>query len=567
MLNHSVNEHDEDLLEMEDLNFAYLPGFASYLLEKKIDQFSKDLALNTKNITLPLPALNKEGDVLFFPVDYSKNLLLAISKNQVKAYVDEFMKKVKTITEPILFDPGLMMEDISKGDVKMRRLFRKFLNDYTDDLLLRLKILEEVDRFASYQEEKRLYEMLDLKSKRLKENEFLIARLAETSPGIISIYNMLSNKPTYTHPKFYKELGYAEDEKKHFTYANFLNPADIPVFEEHLKHLSTLKDQDIASLEIRVRNKAGNYIWFRNYETVFKRDAKNAPLQILVVTFNIDKEKNILHQLESREKQLEISKAELSQKNLELELKNKELSSFNYVASHDLQEPLRKIRTYSNMIIEKHTAVLNENTIDFLNRIIKSAAHMQQLIDDLLMFSRTTSSEKVLQATDLNVLFEEVQASMKLQLDEQHASVICDPLPTLHVIPFQFHQLMANILNNAVKYRKKEVLPIVHVKSYKASAEELAALKVVANVPYTVLSFEDNGIGFEQQYAEKIFDLFQRLHPKSEYSGTGIGLSICKRIVENHHGFIKATSEVGKGSVFRVYLPDSNSKNTFIKQT
>ena len=556
MLKHTKKNFADSILEIEDLDFHYLPAFADYILEKRFDDFTNQLLYFAKELQLPLEIRELKEPILNFPAEYAKDLLVSFSKNKAKQYVDNFIQRWKAVEEPGLMQTGLLIEDISKGDFILRKLFRDFLLAYTQDLVLRVNILEEVDRFASYQEDIRYREIFDLKQKKINESTYFFDRLGETSPGIMSLFNLADRKRDFTHHKLFDELGYSLKEGAELQYGSLVHPDDLPELEKHLKHLLTIKDKEVVSSEMRVKNKAGNYIWFRSYETVFKRDINNLPLQILIVSFNIDKEKNTLLELEKREKQLEVSKNELSVKNTELELKNKELSSFNYIASHDLQEPLRKIRTYSNMIIEKNSDSLNENTVDFLNRIIRSATHMQHLIDDLLMFSRTTSGDKVFTTTDLNTLFEEVKVSMKLLLDEEDATVVCDPLPTIDVIPFQFHQLFANMLSNSVKYRKKDVKPSIHISARKATREELEKYKLTLDSTYWVISMQDNGIGFEQKYADKIFELFQRLHPKSEYSGTGIGLAICKRIAENHHGVIVASSEQGEGAVFSVYLPE-----------
>jgi signal transduction histidine kinase len=205
--------------------------------------------------------------------------------------------------------------------------------------------------------------------------------------------------------------------------------------------------------------------------------------------------------------------------------------------------------------MEKSGNNLSENVKDYLERIIASTANMQKLIDDLLSFSRTASAEKKLIPFDLNSLLDEVKKSMKYTLEEQNVTIISDHLPVLKIIPFQFQQLLENIIGNAVKYSRTDVNPVITITSEVVTGKDYTAEGADYKKNYNKLSVTDNGIGFEQEYAKKIFEIFQRLHGKNEYSGTGIGLAICKKIVENHEGFITAQSRKGEGAVFNIFIP------------
>jgi signal transduction histidine kinase len=187
--------------------------------------------------------------------------------------------------------------------------------------------------------------------------------------------------------------------------------------------------------------------------------------------------------------------------------------------------------------------------------MIKSALHMQKLIDDLLSFSRTSSTEKVYETTDLNESLEEVKASLKHILDEKNVEIISSNLPVAKVIPFQFIQLLENIISNSIKYSKQDIQPKIEISSEVVKGEKSNISDVPLEKQYYKISIKDNGIGFEQHFSNKIFELFQRLHAKNEYSGTGIGLAICKKIMENHDGYITAESTPGEGSTFHIFLP------------
>lgn len=253
--------------------------------------------------------------------------------------------------------------------------------------------------------------------------------------------------------------------------------------------------------------------------------------------------------------QLKIYSEQLEQKNRELERSNSELSSFSYVASHDLQEPLRKIQAFGNLIQQRDVAILSDTSKDYFDRMVKAAVRMQNLIDSLLEFSRTTTARKNFEQTDLNTLLDEVKKELALRIEEKKAVIEAWHMPTITIIPFQFRQLLSNLISNSLKYARADVTPVIEIKASLIKAKELHDVSALPGKDYYEFSVADNGIGFEQEYAEKIFELFQRLHGRNEYTGSGIGLAICKKIVENHHGFMKAEGESGKGAIFYFYIP------------
>ena len=245
---------------------------------------------------------------------------------------------------------------------------------------------------------------------------------------------------------------------------------------------------------------------------------------------------------------------ELEQKNDELIKSNKELESFNYVASHDLQEPLRKIKIFSDAILSTDFENLSERAKKYFNRMYSAANQMQQLIEALLAFSRATSSNKEFEYADLNTLLDEVLSTIRFPVEESHAVIESKTLPAAYVIPFQFRQVLQNLISNSIKYSKPDVAPHIKISGKKFITKPTNG-ELKPNSEYLMLTIADEGIGFNQQYAEKIFELFQRLHTKEEYPGTGIGLAIVKKIIQNHKGVIKAKGFPGKGATFEIYIP------------
>ncbi len=266
----------------------------------------------------------------------------------------------------------------------------------------------------------------------------------------------------------------------------------------------------------------------------------------------------VTHDLTEKKKaddKLKLNALELEQKNAELEKMNQELQSFAYISSHDLQEPLRKIQTFASLIMEKEFENLTDSGKDKFKRMQNAAQRMQTLINDLLSYSRTNVQERVFEKTDLSQIISEVKDDLKEELEQKHATVVSYRNCEVNIIPFQFRQLLYNLISNSLKFSYPDIPPRIEIKSRIAKAEDLDHNTLKKDTNYCHITITDNGIGFEQQYSAKMFEVFQRLHGKLEYTGTGIGLAIVKKIVENHNGFITATGEKNKGATFDIYIP------------
>jgi two-component system, chemotaxis family, CheB/CheR fusion protein len=263
-----------------------------------------------------------------------------------------------------------------------------------------------------------------------------------------------------------------------------------------------------------------------------------------------------------RTQELKEANESLEEKNTELLNMNKELEAFAYVSSHDLQEPLRKLQIFSGIILENEEQKLSEKGKNYFHLMQKAAERMQQLIQDLLAFSRISVAERKFEKTDLNFIIEEVKKEFKEVIDEKQAVIEVNEICEVLIIPFQFRQLMFNLVSNALKFSNPEIPPHIKIASSKFKNEKSIIEGLKPQREYCHISITDNGIGFEQNFSTKIFEVFQKLHGKSEYEGTGIGLAIVKKIVDNHNGIIKATSELNKGTTFNIYLPNTQKTNS-----
>lgn len=266
----------------------------------------------------------------------------------------------------------------------------------------------------------------------------------------------------------------------------------------------------------------------------------------------------VTHDLTERKKaddKLKMNALELEQKNNELEEMNKELQSFAYISSHDLQEPLRKIQTFASQISEKESENLSENGKDKFMRMQNAAQRMQTLINDLLAYSRTNIQERIFIKTDLCQIIKEVKEDLTEELEQKNAVIEVEQTSKVDIIPFQFKQLLYNLISNSLKFSNPEIPVVIKINSEIAAAEDLENEKLIPSKKYCHIKVSDNGIGFEAQYNKKIFEVFQRLHGRDRYNGTGIGLAIVKKIVENHNGIITASGKQNEGATFDIYIP------------
>jgi light-regulated signal transduction histidine kinase (bacteriophytochrome) len=250
----------------------------------------------------------------------------------------------------------------------------------------------------------------------------------------------------------------------------------------------------------------------------------------------------------------ELAEQSLQQKNIELQQSNASLEEYAYVASHDLKEPLRKIATFSDRLITTQGDELNENARLYLDKIIDSSRRMQSMISDLLSVS-VISGNKSFEVKSLEDLLNDAKQTLEYKIEEKNARIISDGLPVMMVVPSQFRQLFLNLLTNSLKFAREGITPEIKITHQYLRPSQVASYDLTKAPRYLKINFADNGIGFDNQFANKIFTIFQRLHGKSEYEGTGIGLAICRKVTENHGGTIIAKGTVNGGSTFTIIIP------------
>jgi len=285
-------------------------------------------------------------------------------------------------------------------------------------------------------------------------------------------------------------------------------------------------------------------VWLRDIVTVMVEN--DQPVKLRGVMVDVTERRRVEDELKAFAAKLEQS--------------NRELQDFAYVASHDLQEPLRKIQAFGDLLKTKCAEALSAQGRDYLARMQNAAERMQTLINDLLAFSRVTTKAQPFIPVNLAKVAQEVLSNMEVRIEQTGGRVEVGDLPTIDADPTQMHQLLQNLISNALKFYREEEAPVVKIHSQFLNGQNGRQAGNPPGNELCQITVEDNGIGFDEKYLDRIFTPFQRLHGRSRYEGTGIGLAICRRIAERHGGSITARSTPGQGATFIVTLPVKQPK-------
>ena len=338
----------------------------------------------------------------------------------------------------------------------------------------------------------------------------------------------------------YKIFGRKNDESVSFdSFLENVFPEDRPLIEDFLYEVKAKK----RGSRIDYRITRGDQL---RYVAITAKPQQIAPLKESIIIGAV------IDVTDSK-----VNEKQLQQYNAELKRSNEDLEQFAYVASHDLQEPLRKIRAFGDRLTSKFSETLEEQGTDYISRMQAAAARMQLLIEDLLSFSRVSRAEADFELLDSNALLAEVMEDLEIQINQQEATIRMGDIPNFYGDRSQIKRLFQNLIGNAIKFHKVNEKPVIDVSSRLLERPE-AETETGIPLPETQfvrISIKDNGIGFDEKYVEKIFNIFQRLNGRTAYEGTGIGLAICRKIVTNHRGYITAKSIEDIGSEFIIILP------------
>lgn len=377
----------------------------------------------------------------------------------------------------------------------------------------------------------------------VSENDYRI--LTDTLPLMMFSVNN-RGLVTYANKWLQDFLGAIPKELASASWKNFLHPSDGSIFNKELTN--AVQRQIAFQGQYRFREKStGLFIW-HIISVIPLKSEKDIIVRWIGFIVDINAQKQIEQALKDNRELKEIqeqlfqNQEELQKKVIELNRSNYELEQFAHLASHDLQEPLRKLFFYSDALKHKYSGALDASGVNMLNAMTLAAGRMKELITDLLSYSQLQKQQLLFEDVNLGLIFNDIVKDMELVIKEKNALIEIPDLPVISGNPLRIRQLFVNLISNSLKYSRKEVAPHIQINS-------------AATGNHVLISIKDNGIGFEEQYNEKIFGLFERLHTRDQFPGTGIGLSICKRIAELHNGKIRAHSSVNEYSVFEVTLP------------
>lgn len=418
-------------------------------------------------------------------------------------------------------------------------------------LLSDLKIKGLVDYFkyepplSPYDEiRKKNIELIAL-SEKLGESENRYRRLSNTLPVLICVVNDKNNVTTVNDSlNEYLQFPLTVFDKK--TLANFIHPDDLFVINEGWNKAK--KGREAFSGETRIK-KGSSYIW--HLVSIIPNKADDGSFNSWLIYFvDIHAQKTVVETLKDNSELRKIQR-ELENANAKLLFKNKELEQFAFIASHDLQEPLRKIM----IMLSRAAQYLTEEQKKqyYFDKITLAASRLSTLISDVLNYSRIDNKSQNLQEVDLNEIIAETINDLSLVIEEKDAQITVNPMPIVRGISSQLRQLFYNLINNALKFNTSQ--PSVVISSSIMSENTTTVDKGKSLDKYYVISVTDNGIGMSKEYSGRIFDMFQRLHQRDQFGGNGIGLALCKRIIENHDGIINFTSQPEEGTTFWIYLP------------
>jgi PAS domain S-box-containing protein len=408
------------------------------------------------------------------------------------------------------------------------------LTDAFNHMLTRIESQnQEITSFNQKLEETiaRRTKALEAANETLKEQKEFVETIINSSIDVVGVFDTELN---------YVMLNKRADEFYHFNREDIVGRNLLEVYPQ-MKDSVMLSDLRTALTGIPVTNtKYRSSVLDRYFENYYIPLKNNNGQVYGVLTIAHD----ITNIMESHEK--------LAAVNTELLKSNRDLEQFAYVASHDLQEPLRKIQVFTQLLGENFDNP--EQMKKYQDKINQSAGRMQELIQDVLDFSRLSKKEDAFEETDLDQVIEDLKNDFELAIQETGATIIHESLPTIQGIPLQLSQIFYNLISNSLKYTDKR--PVIKITARIVRNDEIKENpKLNSRLSYTFIQFSDNGIGFDSQYNEQIFTIFQRLHGKQAYSGTGIGLALCRKIVENHQGIITAMGVPGEGATFNIMLP------------
>lgn len=358
----------------------------------------------------------------------------------------------------------------------------------------------------------------------VREREEYLQKIIDYSLNGLFIIELETLKNTFINPSFTRITGYHREDLQDegLDFMALFHPDERAVMDEHFEDVKRAERGAMRSMEYRFRHKHGHWIWCLSSDAVFSYDDAGRPVEMIGTFIDITSIKEATQRLHDS---------------------NQELEQFAFVASHDLREPLRKVKSFAQLIKKRYADGLPEKALDYFNRMMSATERMDRLIEDLLSLSRVATHAREFTTQSLDSVLDTVLQDLDILIRRKQAVIQREPLPEIRCDEGQMYQLFTNLISNSLKYVDEQRIPAIHIRAVPESQS------------YVVLEFKDNGIGFDQKDAEQIFGIFKRLHGREAYPGSGIGLAICRKIVDRHNGSIRAFGLLNQGARFEIRLP------------
>jgi len=657
------------------LIFKHFPNYAKHIKNNYIIPYIREQLTLARQVNMPLLSFFQsmsEEEIISMSIPSHTEFLTAVEENRIDEQIKKSLQLWANDQMGIVGRYDIKTEDLTLSSYIRKRALSKFITTYTYNPEEIIELLNEIDTYSTKSDTAAADTYIKLLKDKINEQLYMIEKISDTTPGLNYVYSLENSRLTFANKNYEQFLGHTFAELQGMgpdILVDIIHPDDLAHTSSILATFNTVNDGDVISWDLRIKNTKGEYIWMRNYTSVFRRSSQGEPVEIIGIMLDVNAQKNTAEQLiyqeeqlleaqeqanmasyewdietneltvtphflkifeldegfnrdeimkfinpddvgkinetrrnaidtnsafntvyryakngnekkiwskgiagekngkkivrgtvmdvterENMIEQLQVSERTLFQKNNELQRSNASLEEYAYVASHDLKEPLRKISTFGDRLYSSQYEHLNDEGRLYLQKIIDSSRRMQVMISDLLSVS-TITGNKNFEPVNLNDILAEALQSIEHKIEEKNAIVTYSDLPVVSIVPSQFRQLFQNLINNSLKFSRENVQPQITVTHTYIPYKEVADLGIVQAKKYLKLIFTDNGIGFDNIYSSKIFTIFQRLHGKQEYEGTGIGLAICKKIVENHSGIIFATGVPNKGATFTIIIP------------
>ncbi|MFV1448585.1 ATP-binding protein [Maribacter sp. HS] len=476
------------------------------------------------------PIFNDNGEVKDFRIDYLNNRMDEITNEEADKIVGlSILEYYPKNSENGVIE--ILKTCYATGENK----------EYTKEFIFKEESFWLSTRTVKMNDGLILFSKDVTKEKKYENELFIQNRLLSEAEHVANIgsfrWNLEKEQIKYSD-NVYRLFGYEPNEfdNQYDRLLTFLHPNDIEKVKTSFKEAKRKKSK--TDQVFRVYTKSNELKYMNTIGECYQKEGNWYMVGVI---------RDVTNQIEE-ESVLQIKNAELKRTNADLE-------AFNRVASHDLQEPLRKIQMFASRLHDEEEGRLNSRSQGYLDKIKYSSDRMRNLISNLLSYSKIDEVNEQPKRVDLNDVLNNVLEDLGERINELNAEIVTQNLPVVNGIQFQLEQLFANLIGNSLKYIREGVQPQIKIVSSVITGKNDSLETLLPNINYVKLQFIDNGIGFEKKYQEKIFEIFQRLHGKTEFTGTGLGLSICKKIVQSHNGVIHAQGEINKGAQFIVYLP------------